>query len=255
MKQRTVTLFAGILVSILADGMPAHAHTDLFRRTSSDTLVHWEGPSVRMLVDPALEQRFGTGVHAALSEAASAWDLGGQVPHLELVDDLTKSDFERLRTGGLSFIGLADAWTFGDKLAVTVSTFDSDTGAMVAAQIWINPDRAFELGAAGPAPGDQTYDLQAVLTHELGHVLGLGEAEHAPDATMFPTFSRGESHQRTLSQTDEEAVDELYALTCSPQPMTQCSSAQPGVDRGHSWGLLMLVCALFIRRSPTVLCP
>ncbi len=250
---RTPWLFGAILVLVLADSVPAQAHADIIRRTSLDAMVHWETPTVRMLVDPALERQFGPEIRQALAEAAGAWDLGGHVPSVELVHEVSAADRERAFEENTNWVGFADTWTYGDKLAVTVSTFDAETGALVSAQVWINPDRKFELAAEKLAvPGDGAYDLQAVLTHEVGHVLGLGEADDAPEATMFPTFHRGEMRQRTLSETDEEAVDDLYTLMASREASSssECSSAAPGLGRDGHWPLFIVAACLVPRRRP-----
>ncbi len=237
---RTTLLFASVLASVLADSVPAAAHTDIFRRTSLDAVVHWEDATVRMPVDPELADRFGPGVRAMLGEAANAWDLGGDVPRLKLAHNATEAERDAARKETGNWIGFADEWTFGDKLAVTVSTFDAATGALLSAQVWINPERKFEIMAAGTAADTvDAYDLQAVLTHELGHVLGLGEADDAPGATMFPTFQRGETRQRTLSAVDENALDDLYAQTSvSESSSAQCSAHTVG-SRAPVWPLGM----------------
>ncbi len=246
-------LFASILTASLAgsfaDSVPAAAQEDIFRRTSLDAVVHWEDATVRMPIDPELEDRFGPGVRAMLAEAIGAWDLGGAIPRFELAHNATDIDRQAARNETGNWIGFPDEWTFGDKLAVTVSTFDAATGAVLSAQVWINPNRKFEMMADGEIdPATDSYDLQAVVTHELGHVLGLGEADHAPDATMYPTFQRGETRQRTLSAVDEDAVDALYAQMSASEPAAQCSSSMPGSSRAAAWPLALLVLAGLIPR-------
>jgi len=245
----TAWLFGAVFALVSADSMPAQAHTDFIRRTSLDAMVHWETPIVRMQVDPALERQFGPGIRQALTEAARAWDLGGNVPSVELVHEVTDADRKRAFEENTNWVGFADRWTFGDKLAVTVSTFDAESGALVSAQVWINPDRKFELAPEKLATsGDDAYDLQAVLTHEVGHVLGLGEADDVPEATMFPTFHRGEMRQRTLSETDEAAIDELYTATASSASSSKCSSAAPGLGGTSNWPLFVVAAACLLPR-------
>jgi hypothetical protein len=53
------------------------------------------------------------------------------------------------------------------------------------------------------------YDVQAVYTHEVGHLLGLG---HSTDtlATMYPTVDEGELHWRDLHTDDIQGILIIY---------------------------------------------
>jgi len=88
-------------------------------------------------------------------------------------------------------------------LAFTVVGYQAD-GTILDTDIIFSPNYTFSTtGAAG------TYDLQSVLTHELGHSLG---ADHTGilGATMFQFTAPGDTHQRTLSQDDIAFVGAVY---------------------------------------------
>ncbi|MEZ4270789.1 MAG: matrixin family metalloprotease [Myxococcota bacterium] len=55
----------------------------------------------------------------------------------------------------------------------------------------------------------QTFDIQSVATHELGHVLGLMHSAD-PQATMYFASKRGNTRYRTLFEDDLAAVRYLY---------------------------------------------
>jgi hypothetical protein len=78
----------------------------------------------------------------------------------------------------------------------------SDRGVMLAALVTLEAT-TFE-GVAAPA-----YDATAVLTHEFGHVLGLGEIE-VRGATMWPWIAPGDASARDLAPTDIDAILALY---------------------------------------------
>lgn len=101
-----------------------------------------------------------------------------------------------------------DAWPselIPGVIAQTVIHTDA-TGAYRDADIHLNGhDFRFSLDAA---PG--TIDLRSVLTHELGHALGLGHSSD-PRATMFATGSG--KRWRSLEQDDRAGVCDLYPGT------------------------------------------
>lgn len=54
------------------------------------------------------------------------------------------------------------------------------------------------------------YDLQNVVTHEVGHFYGLGEDMEDPSATMYYCTSRCETHKRVLTVNDTQVMTALY---------------------------------------------
>jgi hypothetical protein len=102
-------------------------------------------------------------------------------------------------------------WPFApEQLAVTVSTYDLD-GRMIGADVLVNGESDYALLAdREDVPGMSQHDLAAVLTHEMGHVLGLDESPDDQSATMWPYIRGGDVHQRTLSEDDEEGIVAAY---------------------------------------------
>lgn len=120
-----------------------------------------------------------------------------------------------------------------NTLAKTTVTFDPDTGEIFDADIEINhANNNFTIN-------DMTieYDLESVLTHELGHLIGL---DHSPDyaATMFAGYEPGSIDQRTLEEDDVLAACEVYPAgrdaACTPEPLGglgfECGGAANPID-------------------------
>ncbi|MFO0552005.1 MAG: matrixin family metalloprotease [Polyangiaceae bacterium] len=104
-----------------------------------------------------------------------------------------------------------------NTLAKTTVTFDADTGEILDADIELN--HAYNDFTISDTNID--YDLQSVLTHEIGHFVGL---DHTPDetATMFATYEPGTIEQRTLETDDVDAICTVYpperTTACDPNP-------------------------------------
>ena len=90
-------------------------------------------------------------------------------------------------------------------LALTVSFF-SDTGQLLDADIVFNPSLSFSTNDTVPP---DKIDFQSVLTHEIGHLLGL---DHTPSvsSTMFWVIRDGMANQRTPTADDIAGVSSIY---------------------------------------------
>lgn len=95
------------------------------------------------------------------------------------------------------------------ELALTTVTFAAATGQILDADIEINTaEYDIRLGEAA-APGEGAYDLQAVLTHEAGHFLGLGHSADR-EALMFPRTGTADVARRALGADDGQALCAAY---------------------------------------------
>lgn len=110
-------------------------------------------------------------------------------------------------------------------VAITRTDFSSESGEIFDADIILNyAEHQFDLvsdpSACSAIPTDRPYDLENVLTHEVGHFLGF---EHVTDqdATMFSLTAPCEVAKRTLTTDDENAICETYSIG---EPVNLCTT-------------------------------
>ena len=143
-----------------------------------------------------------------------------------------------------------DAWPYddaGNPLALTTVTFNADTGEILDADIEVNTaDRGVTAQEPLPAQG---YDLQSIITHEVGHYLGLAHTK-VNNATMESRYDRGQTGLRTLEPDDQKGSCTIYPseaehttdkpgeaaatrLTAGPcQPVITVNTEEPAEDTG-----------------------
>jgi hypothetical protein len=116
-----------------------------------------------------------------------------------------------------------DDWSYPSidgTIAKTSVTYNDETGEIYDADIQVNT--AFNTVTMTDEPMKVEYDLQSILTHEVGHFIGLA---HSPDpaAVMFATYRPGSLTGRELTPDDVSAVcavyphDYPYACRTSPR--------------------------------------
>jgi MYXO-CTERM domain-containing protein len=102
-----------------------------------------------------------------------------------------------------------------NTLAKTTVTFDAATGEILDADIEVN--HAYNEFTVSES--NVVFDLQSVLTHEIGHFIGLDHTLD-PDATMFAGYDEGSTNLRTLEADD-------IAATCAAYPPTRSGKCEP----------------------------
>jgi hypothetical protein len=103
-----------------------------------------------------------------------------------------------------------DKWPHADTdktLALTTVTFNPETGELYDADMEVNTTTQMTL--RDPVPGDG-YDFASVITHEVGHFLGLAHSGES-QATMFATYTPGSTRMRNLTEDDVAGICTVYA--------------------------------------------
>jgi hypothetical protein len=121
-----------------------------------------------------------------------------------------------------------DTWPYvggEDALGLTRVRFEPATGAIWDSDIEVNAVDA-SLSIGDPVPPN-SVDLDSLLTHEAGHLLGMA---HTLDntATMFAGYQEGTNTLRTLAADDVKGICAIYP------PTRQASSTSCEPRHGYS---------------------
>ena len=98
----------------------------------------------------------------------------------------------------------------GSCLAATLTGYYiSQTGddRIYDADIYTNT--AYDYYSSGEASCSGEYDINGIMTHEVGHVIGLGHSSVA-GATMYPSVGACDLSPRSLAADDIAGRDDLY---------------------------------------------
>jgi len=223
------------------------------KHTSGGLPVHWASSNVTFEVDPSVEAAM-PGSTVALQEAFSGWSGQSGAPVLATT---AGSGGAQPGNDGRNIIfyapnGYAPA---GSALAVTVLSYDDNTGAIVDADIVINGTHAFEVLAADAVapPGTQPvsteggdsvkghahelkFDLIHVVAHETGHALGLSDDTAAPGALMYVYTLPNDASMRGPSADDLAGISALYGATSGGSGSGSTDSSGTTAKAGCSVG-------------------
>lgn len=138
-----------------------------------------------------------------VSEAFEAWSWVDGT-HVSFVAEEAASDVAGSDHDLVNLVYFDAAWPEDETAIALASTWSSPDGTLLGFDIRL--DASTDWSTSGDA---DAYDLQAALTHEIGHTLGLEHSE-LEDATMFGVHARGEDWRRVLHEDDEDALRHLY---------------------------------------------
>ena len=230
-----------VLAIILAFPNVAYGYTQKY--TSGGRLVSWKRSQVDITVvrtdNCSCPSR--TEVISSLERSAATWNEIPAAPHINITEN---SDSPEWGIDGINGVYLVQDWPFSFRaLAVTLTTYNDDTGELIDTDIIINGEMRFGLS------GERNrYDLDTVLTHELGHVLGLDESD-VRGATMFPDTRRGETDRRQLSTDDVDGILSLYRHQTMPVIGCSVSTRKSSFNKNIIFLLFILFCKRILKFS------
>jgi MYXO-CTERM domain-containing protein len=275
-------------------GVPLLAHAYVRSTTSTGTALDWRKRCTELILDDRANPAFShERLRRVLQRSMAAWNepIGACTEFALSVSDRTVSnadvDYDETNTVLWRLPGfcdepdnaLEDVCLAPNAVAITTVFYfdkpgDSRDGELVEADIVINAD-GFAFADNGSA---HAIDLESVMTHELGHVMGLDhpcattsgavapvdhEGKEVPScfpivaladdvtaATMFNFLSPGETQKQTPLDDEWRGVCAIYAEhtgDCAPAGGCGCRTSGP-IDSG--WLLFVGVAlALLCRRQ------
>lgn len=179
--------------------------------------LRWKGPSINLSISNSLRNSTTIGdASGAVDAGIKSWTSVSDVEIATLETELSSASPSGPKGDGVSLLTIAasaeNVRLFpkqGESAPATTRIFYDKAGFITEADIVLNPYVQFSTdGTFG------TFDLQATITHEIGHLLGL-EHSGVIGSMMYERASKngiaGNSMSSSLSLSDKAALRALYS--------------------------------------------
>lgn len=247
MSAARLALSAALLAASLVSAGAAHAYclthgcneatqdceTDENGCLVSGPLLYWESECVSFDVQQDGSARRGIdydsardAIHEAFSEWLNADCGGGLGPSIRVEDygpvECRKAEYNQQAGNANIVMFRDDSWPYAnaiDTLALTTLIFNADTGEIYDADIEVN---TFESAMSIGGVGSHQIDFASVITHEIGHFLGLS---HSPvrGTTMQQSYEPGNTEMATIEHDDAAGI----CAALPPGRSSNTSSCEP----------------------------
>ena len=244
--RRTILALA-LIYTIFGWSLPARAYTLQYADSAATIQIKWPTTSITVALSASLSTppaniKAGSDVVGAARRALARWEQVSNVRFTVTNSSATQVSPSNSGGDGISLITVSanNGGEFSGandiRTGRTRNFFNPATGGITESDIALNPNISFSTdGTTG------TYDVESVLTHEVGHLLGL---EHSADlgATMAPFQGQNGYYgapavtPRSLSEDDRAGVRTIYGPVAgtSISGTVRDAAGQP-VFGAHVW--------------------
>lgn len=241
MVKLRVKIFSFLI--LLALGVQASAYSVQFADKAKTLRLHWKSDLIRIELSTSLSTelplvRSNESLPAIVGRSLDHWKEIANVDFEIAYTDAADVSPAGLRGDGVNLITIAsspDNILFFDgesDTAAKTRIFYNGKGEIVEGDIVLNPHQLFsDDGTAG------TFDLEAALTHEIGHLLGLGHTE-INGATMQGHHAKNGIYTlpvaafRTLSEDDIAGARALYGAALNEEALECCGAVNGKFNLG-----------------------
>ncbi len=214
--------YYAVLFLLLAFSSAVRAYTVQFADENKNIRLRWKKGVIPIAVSNSLTKQIPSlkseaVVLAAVQKSLSNWERIANVKFAVAITDKQSVSANSRAGDGINLITIApmpeNLLLFNggsEEISARTQTLFNGKGFITEADIVLNPYQQFSVdGAIG------TFDLEATLTHEIGHLLGL-EHSLVPSATMFEhqgkngTYGLANFAPRSLAVDDVTGIRSLY---------------------------------------------
>jgi len=212
---------AAILAAIVVLSPRAQAYLKLGASNGSSVVsINWAGRTISYRVT----NRDANGVTAAQLQTAIAqcFDEWGRPDNVEISTQYAGlTTLEPDVRDGQNVLGFQFRPDLDRTLGSTSFQTNNNTGALISADIFLNTNFQWSVASAGQSG---RFDVLSIMTHEIGHLLGLGHSALGETnqsgggrsvigkrAVMFPiAYGPGSIEDRTLEADDIAGITDIY---------------------------------------------